>query len=136
MRYIYILAQFSSPFANLALNLRCVDPRLRLDQRQWRGNYFWTRWGGQDRERQNWEREIKVFAVIGAFFCPDNKRSLKEEKVFAGFGAFVFFPKNGSGYRCYGGKNSPWGGKNISRGAAAPLLPAPMINVGAYVLMD
>jgi len=36
--------------------------------------------GEQDRERQNREREIKVFAGIGAFFCRENNRSPKKEK--------------------------------------------------------
>jgi len=31
--------------------------------------------GRQDRERQSREREIKVFAGIGAFFSPEKKRS-------------------------------------------------------------
>jgi len=57
--------------------------------------------GGQDRERQSREREIKFFTEIGAFFCP----------------------KNGSGYKSHWGQKSPMGGQNISRGAAAPCPP-------------
>jgi len=58
---------------------------------QWPGNYFRT--GGQDRERQSREREIKFFAKIGVFFIPKTSVLLKEKKVFAGFGV-SFCPKN------------------------------------------
>jgi len=51
---------------------------------------------GQDRERQNQQREIKVFAGIGAFFV--RKQVFSKKEVLAGFGAFAC-PKNGSGYR-------------------------------------
>jgi len=34
---------------------------------------------GADRERQNRERKMKVFAGIGAFICPGNKRSPKKK---------------------------------------------------------
>jgi len=45
---------------------------------QWRGNYSIFGQGRKDRKRQNREREKKVFAGYGAFFCPENKRSSKK----------------------------------------------------------
>jgi len=50
---------------------------------QWRGNYFWT--GGQNRERQSREREIKVFAGIERFLSrkeafPKKKKGLRRIK--------------------------------------------------------
>jgi len=84
--------------------------------------------GGQDRERQNREREIKVFAGTGAFFCPENKRSPKK-KVFAGLGAFFkrslrriwafFVPKMVQDTSLRGAKVAQEG-QNISRGGSCP----------------
>jgi len=113
-------------------------------QVQWRGTIFGQE--GQDRERQNWEHEIKVFAGIGAFFFVrktsvlqirkkvfavfgaffDPKSSvLLKTKVLAGFGAFSC-PKYGSGYRSQGG------GLNISRmGQLAPYFPRLWASRGA-----
>jgi len=58
---------------------------------QWCGNYFRT--GGQNRERQSRESEIKFFAEIGVFYCPKNKRSLKKKGLRSGLGV-IFCPKN------------------------------------------
>jgi len=98
------------------------------------------------------ELEIKFFAGIGAFFCPgkeafskkkglrrirraflSQKQAFSKKKVFAELGAF-FCPKNGSGYKSQGGQKSPRRGAKISPGgAAAPLLPALMIQKILFV---
>jgi len=77
--------------------------------------------GGQNRERQSREREIKIFAGIGAFFVP--KRSVLQKKGLRRIWAFLC-PKNGSEYKSQGGQKSPRGGQNISRGGSClPCLP-------------
>jgi len=101
--------------------------------------------GGQDRERQSREREIKFFAEIAMLFCPKNKRSLKKnglrlirsvflslrqafsknknkKKGLRRIRSVFLSQKHGSGYKSQGGgqKSHRWG-QNISRGAASPL---------------
>jgi len=44
--------------------------------------------GGQDRERQSREREIKLFAEIGVFLSQKQAFSKNKKKVFAGLGVF------------------------------------------------
>jgi len=94
--------------------------------------------GGQDRERQSREREIKVFAGIRAFFvpkrnvfkkkvyagleassCPEMKRSPK--KVFPGFGR-ISVPKMAQDTSLKGRAKVAQGGR-----PAAPLLPSPIL---------
>jgi len=59
------------------------------------------------RERQNPEREIKVFAGFGAFSCPKIAQD--------------------TGLRR--GQKLPRECQNISRGGSCPLLPAPMVEL-------
>jgi len=80
--------------------------------------------GGQDRERQSRKCEIKVFAGIRAFFCPEKKRSPKKRS-FLDLG--VFLSQKWLRIQVLGGQKSPRGGAKISPGGAtAPLLPARM----------
>jgi len=44
-------------------------------ENQWRGNYSILGQGGQGRERQSRESEIKFFAGLGSVFCPEKKLS-------------------------------------------------------------
>jgi len=90
---------FNFPFTSALWLLATVVRELFLDR-------------GERPRAPNWEREIKVFAGIEAFFCP----------VFAGFGA-LSCSKNGSGYKSQGGKSRP-GGAKISPGGRLPPLPS------------
>jgi len=62
-------------FKNKNKNQWTATRWLRRDWEQWRGNYFWTGGGGQNRERQI----DGVFIEFGPLFCPRNKRSLKNK---------------------------------------------------------
>jgi len=102
-----------------------IPPRLVWRLIQWHGNYFWT--GGQDRECQSREREIKVFVGIRAFFCPENKRSPKKKKSSPDLGGFL--SQKWLRIQVSGEAKVAQGGPKYLQGGSCPpcpLHPAPM----------
>jgi len=65
---------------------------------------------GQDRERQNREREKKVFVGIGAFFCPENERFPKKKRSSPDLERFSV-PNMAQDTDLRGGKIRPGGAK-------------------------
>jgi len=68
-------------------------------------------------------KKKKFYAGLKASSCPEIKRSPKKKKKRSSLVLGVFLSqkcKNGSGYKSQGGKKSPRGGRNISRGGSCP----------------